>query len=328
MKQKQLFIIIGVLVVLLIASVTWGLTSSAKAINPEEAKTKTENFINETLMVEGQSATINSITKEDEFYKMAVDIGQGRVVNSYLSLDGKLFFPQALEVTSKDDAVNDNSANTNSEPVIPENITKAETPKVELFTMSHCPFGTQMEKGILPVANLLEDKIDFEIKFVDYAMHGKEELDEQTNQYCIMQEEPDKFNEYLACFLEDGNTSACLKETNINTTSINSCIENTDNEYKITENFENKVNYNGSYPEFPIHKEDNVKYGVGGSPTLVINEQEVSTGRDSATLLATICSAFEGEAPEECDANLSSTSPSSGFGYNNGSSNTGAATCN
>jgi hypothetical protein len=31
----------------------------------------------------------------------------------------------------------------------------------------------------------LQDKIDFEIKFNTYAMHGEKELAEQLNQYCI-----------------------------------------------------------------------------------------------------------------------------------------------
>jgi hypothetical protein len=110
---------------------------------------------------------------------------------------------------------------------------------------------------------------------------------------------------------------------------MDSCVDNVDNEYKIIENFENNVNYKGSYPEFAIHKAENEEYGVSGSPTLVINGSKVSSGRDSATLLATVCAAFEGEAPSECDSELSNSAPSPGFGYNAAASNaTAAATCN
>jgi glutaredoxin len=336
MKQNKLFIIIGVLAVLLVASVIWAFTASnnsAQAIGIEEAKTQAETFINENLMVDGQTVNVNSIVEENGLYKMTVDIGQGQVVTSYLSLDGQTFFPQGLNIprseTDNTASNNTDSANNaNGEPVVPANVVKSERPNVELFVMSHCPYGTQMEKGILPVASLLEDKIDFELKFVDYAMHGEKELNEQMNQYCINQEEPEKFNDYLSCFLEEGNGESCLTETGINTKAINSCADNVDKEYKITENFKNKVNYNGSYPEFAIHKAENEKYGVGGSPTLVINGAKVSSGRDSATLLATICAAFEGEAPSECDAELSSSTPSPGFGYNTAGSNTTAASCN
>ncbi len=59
--------------------------------------------------------------------------------------------------------------------------------------MAYCPYGTQEEKGILPVVNTLNNKIDFKVKFCDYAMHGKQEIDEQLNQYCIETEQADKF---------------------------------------------------------------------------------------------------------------------------------------
>jgi hypothetical protein len=50
---------------------------------------------------------------------------------------------------------------------------KREKPDVDVFVMSYCPFGTQIEKGLLPVWDLLGDKINLNIRFVDYAMHGK-----------------------------------------------------------------------------------------------------------------------------------------------------------
>ena len=74
-----------------------------------------------------------------------------------------------------------------------QDLVKADKPKVELFVMSHCPYGTQAEKGMIPVVELLKDKISFEVKFVDYAMHGKKELDEQLRQYCIQKEQKAKF---------------------------------------------------------------------------------------------------------------------------------------
>jgi len=74
---------------------------------------------------------------------------------------------------------------------------KKDVPEVELFVMSHCPYGTQMEKGILPVVELLGDKIDFKIRFVYYAMHGEKEVNEEARQYCIQKEQKDKFISYF-----------------------------------------------------------------------------------------------------------------------------------
>ena len=87
----------------------------------------------------------------------------------YLSWDGESFKPTILSQAE----------------IQAEIKTSAETVSVELFVMSHCPYGVQMEKGILPVLKLLDTRIDFSLKFVDYAMHGKTELDEQTRQYFL-----------------------------------------------------------------------------------------------------------------------------------------------
>ena len=52
--------------------------------------------------------------------------------------------------------------------------------------MSHCPYGTQMEKALLPVIETLgANNVNFELKFNTYAMHDKVELDEQLTQYCV-----------------------------------------------------------------------------------------------------------------------------------------------
>ena len=67
--------------------------------------------------------------------------------------------------------------------------------------------------------------------------------------------------------------------------------------------------------------DDNSKYGVKGSPSLVINGTNSSSARDSANLLKAICAGFE-EAPEECSTQLSSDTPSPGFG--SGVSNSGS----
>ena len=83
----------------------------------------------------------------------------------------------------------------------------------------------------------------------------------------------------------------------------------------------------GSYPAFNIYKDDNAKYNVAGSPTLIINGAEAQSDRDSASLLKTICSAFN-NAPKECDTKLSATAPSAGFGSGaDTTGSTGTAGC-
>ncbi|MBR9691423.1 hypothetical protein GOV06_01430 [Candidatus Woesearchaeota archaeon] len=191
---------------------------------------------------------------------------------------------------------------------------KLEKPVVEAFVMSHCPFGTQIEKGLLPVVELLGDKIDFELKFCDYAMHGEIEVYEQLSQYCIQSEQNDKFIDYLTCFLEAGESDTCVETAGINKLQLETCKGVTDAKFKITENLEDKDKWRGNFPIFTIYQKEVDKYGIRGSPGLVINGVTASTARDPASLLNAICTGFK-EKPSECDEELSTANPSSGFGF-------------
>jgi hypothetical protein len=106
--------------------------------------------------------------------------------------------------------------------------------------MSYCPYGTQMEKGILPAFDTLGDTVDAELKFVDYAMHGEKEVKENLRQYCIQENEPQKLASYLGCFLastegSEAEAQACMTQTQINQTLLNQCVAKPDAEYKVSE---------------------------------------------------------------------------------------------
>lgn len=339
LKQKKnwtaLIVIVAVLVVLGLITVSSlkkddsksGVNKPGKTISTETAKTKAEEFVNKFLMQGGSKATIKEITSEYGLYKLKIDITSD-VVESYLTKDGKFFFPQALNVEEISAAKNGTDGASTEQAAPSATVTKkSDKPVVELFVMSHCPYGTQIEKGMLPVVETLGNKIDFELKFCNYAMHGEKELKEQLAQYCIMKDQGAKFNTYLKCFLEAGDSASCLDKAGINKGSLDSCVSKTDSAFKVMDNFTNKVGYQGSYPGFDIYKADNAKYSVGGSPTLIINGEDIQSGRDSASLLATICSAFN-NPPKECEAKLSSASPSAGFGTAAASTGSADASCN
>jgi protein-disulfide isomerase len=233
--------------------------------------------------------------------------------------DGKYFVQGAVLITQTN-----STADTSQQP--PKDVVKSDKPKVELFVMSYCPYGTQIEKGIIPAVQALGSSIDFSIKFVDYSMHGKKELDENTLQYCLQKEQSNKLIPYLICFLKAGNSSSCLTSTGIDTAKLNSCISTADTQFKITANFNDKSTWSGGqFPPFNIDKDLNTKYGVQGSPTLVINGAQVDSGRNPAALLTAICSAFN-KAPAACSQKLATTNPDPGFGTTSSGSATDA-TC-
>lgn len=212
-------------------------------------------------------------------------------------------------------------AKNSPEDVLAENndipaveVVKNDRPQVELFVMSYCPYGLQMEKAYLPAWDLLKSKADIDIKFVSYAMHGKEEIDENTRQYCIGQQSEDKLIAYLKCFVAEDNYSKCLSAVGLTDSKLASCVGSADKTYKITANFNDQASWlSGRYPMYNVHADLNEKYGVQGSPTLVINGKEVNVGRTPEAVKQAICAAFN-NPPDECKKTLSNSGYSAGFG--------------
>ncbi len=314
-KMATVVLALALVVVLTLQFISGG------ELTKEEAGVQTVQFVNQNLLQGQAVAKLESVTEEGDLYNVKLTIS-GQEVDSYVTKDGELFFPQGMKTSEII-----TGAETAAQPEAVAEVVKSNKPVVELFVMSHCPYGTQAEKGILPVVNLLGDKIDFELKFVYYAMHGQTEIDEEMRQVCINTEQNDKFNDYLACFLEDGDSDRCLTEVGINTAKMDSCVTKIDAQYKITEQFMDKSTWlSGNYPLFNVYKTDNEAYGVGGSPTLVINGEQASSARSPAAYLATICAAFN-VAPEECEnaEGVSTETYSPGFGYEVGAAT--AASC-
>ncbi len=316
--MKKIIFLGLILVVVATGCTKLGSKTTEKVLTLEEAKAKAVEFVNTNLMQPGSTVSIKEASEEDGMYKLVINMSSGQEVTSYITKDGKKFFPQVMDI-AEIEGKNQNADQPDSQPQAAANVPKAEKAKVELFVMSHCPYGTQIEKGILPAVKTLGDKVDFELKFCDYAMHGKKELDEQLNQHCIQKNEPNKLYSYLDCFLEADDGAGCLIKTKINTSKLNVCVKAIDQEYKVTELFNDKSTWtSGRFPQFNVDKTDVTKYGVKGSPGLVINGEKISSGRDAASLLKVICNGYE-NPPAECLTELSSAAPSPGFGGGTGS---------
>jgi hypothetical protein len=284
-----------------------------KSVQKKETAVKenTEKFIKENLIPPGTDFKVAEFIKEGDLYKLTASIS-GQNIVAYVSKDGKKFFPSVIDLEKKDE----NAAASNAPKAVTEVTQKQDIPTVEAFVMSYCPYGTQIEKGLLPVLSALGNKIKFNLKFVNYAMHGKKEIDENLRQYCIQKDQTAKLNSYLTCFLKkgEGTEQACMKTAGINATQVSTCVSATDKQFKLTEKFNDKSTWNNeTYPPFDVDNEANVKYGVQGSPTLVVNGETLSAGRDSASLLKAICSGFTVQ-PKECSQKLSATAPAAGFG--------------
>jgi len=273
------------------------------------------DFINKNLLSSGTTATLVKATNDGSVYKIKIKIGEEEP-EVYVSKDGKFLFTVAFEMKKSE---------AEASPSPSQEISKTDRPDVRLFVMSYCPYGLQMEKAYLPVYQLLKDKVDFEIDFVDYIMHGKKEIDENLRQYCIQSQNKEEFAKYLDCFAKTEGVDSCLGQTSINQTKLSECVASTDNQFKITSQYNDESTWvSGQYPKFGIHQDLNEKYNVQGSPTVIINDQEVSVNERSPEAFKNlVCQAFN-NPPQECSQTLSTDIPVAGIGSGTGSANGGS----
>lgn len=205
-----------------------------------------------------------------------------------------------------------------------------DVPTVEAFIMSECPYGLQMQKALLPVMELLGENADIEVKWVSYLMHGEKERDENTRQYCIQKEQPERYAEYARCYLEKSNSATCQQEAGIDTAALNACVDAANEEFNIMTSWNDRSSWlSGRYAQYNVHKAENEQYGVRGSPTLIINGEKVSVSRSPEAVKQAICDTYD-NPPKECSATLSSNQEAPGHGapgVNTGAVAAAAANC-
>lgn len=282
-----------------------------KILSVQEASDKVTKYINEDLLQSKMEAKVSDFKDEKGIYKFSVALN-GQNIESYMSKDGSLFFPEAYQTSGE---TTDANANTNSAAA--KEVPKTDKPTVQLFTMSYCPYGNEAEDAMKPVVDLLKEKVAIEPHYViysDYAknssadwkdyctsedekycsMHGIQEVNEDVRELCIYKNEADKFWP----FIEKVNTACTSK-------NVDSCWEQVAKDAGIDTVAVKKCQTDEADALLAKEVELNSKYGISGSPALVINDTQSSATRTADGYKTGICSAFNA-APTECDQKLES----------------------
>ncbi|VVB83303.1 Uncharacterised protein [uncultured archaeon] len=300
-------LICGVLVaVLLISTVTGGLTGNISS------KAAGEKLLKFYQSVGIENLSVDSVKQVSGLYEVDLSY-KGKIIPVYITKDGKSF-TESLTPTG-DNSPSSSNSNSNTQTTVP----KSDKPKVELYVFAYCPYGTQMEKAMIPAVKLLGDKIDFTIRQIG-AMHGDFEKVEAQRQLCIDKNYPDKYLDYVLAFDSDSTcstgdascvatkTGSIFSKLGIDASKINSCMTS-----------DGLTMYNSEISNA------NSK-GVSGSPTLIINGVTSQADRSPEGVKGAICSAFN-NVPSECSQKLDTNQASPGFGSGTGSSSNSAAAC-
>lgn len=109
-------IIIAILAVISVVSLGYIVMGNinTQTISPDEAKTKAETFINESLLPAGVTASIGEVSEANGLYKMPLTLPDGTNVDTYITKDGQLFFPEGMNIEEITQQLTD-SLNTNNQ---------------------------------------------------------------------------------------------------------------------------------------------------------------------------------------------------------------------
>ncbi|MBL7100323.1 MAG: thioredoxin domain-containing protein [Nanoarchaeota archaeon] len=284
--------------------------TSSKVMSEKAAEDAVE-FINTNLLRGMGTAALKDVSELDFLYKLDLMVDD-QEFESYITKDGKYLFPQGIDLTEKQETVETPPA-TGMATTNCDDTPKAEKPKVDLFTMSYCPFGQIAIQGMEPAVKLLGDNIDFEPHYVVYAnyrgggpdyciddgklcsMHGIAELNEDVRQLCVWKYQKDKFWDYTLCTINDCSLNnietcwkTCAEKHGVDITKTETCLKDE------------------AIALMTKEKELNDKLGVRGSPTIFINDAQYSGGRTAENFKQGICCGFREEL-EECETTLGTT---------------------
>lgn len=308
-KTENIIIVVLAVAVIALAYLYFG-GSSSGVLSADEATESALAFINDYMLdPDSEAELVGEVIEEKGLYKFTVNV-EGQEVSSYITQDGTILFPQGgidLEEAKAEMAgvgEEDNSPKTCDDI----NVEKQDEPLLEAFVVSYCPYGLQMQRvvnGLIKEAPEMQKNIkirymgDVEDGVVT-AMHGEEEAQENLRQICIREEQPDKFYPYLECFMKAGETEECLTASGVDESAFQSCMTTPSRGVEYAEE------------DFALQS----KYGVTGSPTLLLNGSRVSEfdfgGRTSEALKTLLCCGSETEM-QVCSEELSSQQAAASF---------------
>lgn len=296
---------------------TVGQTTAVGELSAKQAADKAIDYINNNLIQDGEATFVSAEEFTADMYKVVTKY-QGNDIDVYITKDGKwLFVSGPMDTTEELTTV----TTTTQPQKTCEDITKADDAELDVFVVSYCPFGLQMQRImaeiIKDIPSLADNiKIRYMGDVVDgkvTAMHGEQEATENLRQICIREEQPDKYWDYVSCFMEEQDaTDSCLTEAGVDEGILDACMED-----------------NGKGVEYAQEDFDlQDQHGVTGSPTLIMNGERVSEfdfgGRTAEAVKTLLCCGFNVQ-PGDCSEALSTSQAATSFAESYSSSSGSAS---
>jgi len=286
------------------------------------SKSAAEQKIISLAAASSLTLNVTSVQEKSGLYLVNYSI-QGQPGQIMLTKDGNFVGQMGPYPVTTPSSASSASSQSNT----PTKVPKTDKPTADLYVFAYCPYGTQTEKGLIPVYNLLKSKANISINYIG-AMHDPQgcsgtacfEQTETLRQLCIQKiYGTDKLVSYINLFDTSAAIGNCQGAETCTTPIINQIFSS----LSIAQNSVSTCMTNDAPAMYSAQEARAQSLGVSGSPTLIVNGVETQSGRSPSALLSTICSGFT-TAPAECSQTLDTATPSAGFGGSTGSS-TGAS---
>lgn len=288
----------------------WGSSlMSRSAINSTVSAERATNYIQTNLVGSTTTVRLIDVTEESGLYRLSLNIRAAdkpeETLYVFMSKDGKYLFPSTFMITQYIPLPTSTipPAPLSSSANACNSLTKTESPFLEAFVVSYCPYGQQMQNVLANiVSNLPTIGTHIKVRYLGavsngtvQSMHGPNEAIENLRQICIREEQPDRYWNYMSCFLNSTSSVSCQNSTGIDTTTLSACMVMPDRGPSYAAN-----DFRLAY-----------SYGATASPTLILNGATVREfnfgGRNPEAVKSMICCSYTNR-PEACDTPLASFS--------------------
>ncbi len=269
----------GILAILLIFSIfTYGFRFSdsdqGEAISLSEAEELALEYINSELLQAPFVAELQDSEEMDNVFRFSLSIG-GQVIDSYMTKDGTMLFPQGFEVEGMvdTDATSEGNEEDTSNGVDMVSLMDDDAVKGDInapvtiveFSDYECPFCGKYVEETMP--RIIENYVDTgKVKYVfrDFPLSFHADAQKAGEAAECAGEQDMYWDMHDMLFanqdaLDVDSLKSYAEELGLDTESFNSCLDNGD-----------------MAEEVEADMADGAKYGVQGTPAFFINGEMVS----------------------------------------------------
>jgi hypothetical protein len=297
-------------VISLVAIILATSNPASSVVFPQDCGGRVVSYVNANLAEAGSTAELVSVAEKSGVYEITARY-QDRDIPLYATRDCTLLFIGSYDMAAGTTPM---PAASPTPTPSPEPL-KSPRPSVDLFVMSLCPYGTQAESVMEPVAALLGTRAVITVRYIASvggatadsveSLHGPAEAEEDLLQLCINRYYPTRYWAYLNTFNRD-----CYLGWQ-NATFLEACRANTTQSLGIdAQKIETCATGREGLALLMADEAIGSRYSVQSSPTLLVNRQVYSGPRTPEAYKQAICAHFV-TPPAECGTTLSSQAAAS-----------------